>query len=46
MLGIRQTSIVFGVILGRLFLSEGETRYRLAGAGIIAAGSVLIAAGG
>jgi len=45
-LGIRQTSIVFGVILGRLFLGEGETRYRLAGAGIIAAGSVLIAAAG
>jgi uncharacterized membrane protein len=42
-LGLRQTSIVFGVLLGRLFLGEGETVYRLAGAGIIAAGSVLIA---
>jgi uncharacterized membrane protein len=45
-LGLRQTSIVFGVILGRVFLGEGETRYRLAGAGIIAAGSALIAAAG
>lgn len=45
-LGLRQTSIVFGVILGRLYLGEGETRYRLAGAGIIAAGSALIAAAG
>jgi uncharacterized membrane protein len=45
-LGLRQTSIVFGVVLGRLFLGEGETRYRLAGAGVIAAGSVLIAAAG
>jgi uncharacterized membrane protein len=45
-LGLRQTSIVFGVLLGRFFLGEGETRYRLAGAGIIAAGSVLIAAAG
>ncbi len=45
-LGLRQTSIVFGVVLGRLLLGEGETRYRLAGAGIIAAGSVLIATAG
>ncbi|MFQ5665791.1 MAG: EamA family transporter [Candidatus Binatia bacterium] len=45
-LGLRQTSIVFGVLLGRLFLGEGETRYRLAGAAIIAAGSVLIATAG
>jgi uncharacterized membrane protein len=45
-LGLRQTSIVFGVLLGHFFLREGETRYRLAGAGIIAAGSALIAAAG
>jgi len=45
-LGLRQTSIVFGVLLGRFVLGEGETRYRLAGAGIIAAGSVLIATAG
>jgi uncharacterized membrane protein len=45
-LGLRQTSILFGVLLGRFVLGEGETRYRLAGAGVIAAGSVLIAAAG
>ena len=45
-LGLRQTSIVFGVILGRVFLGEGETRYRLAGAAIITAGSALIVATG
>ena len=45
-LGLRQTSIVFGVVLGRIVLGEGETRYRLAGAAIIAAGSILIAAAG
>ena len=45
-LGLRQTSIVFGVILGRVFLGEGETRYRLAGAAIITLGSVLIVAAG
>ena len=45
-LGLRQTSIVFGVILGRLFLGEGHTRYRLAGAAIITLGSVLIVAAG
>jgi uncharacterized membrane protein len=45
-LGLRQTSIVFGVILGRIFLGEGETRYRLAGAAIIALGSLLIVAAG
>jgi len=45
-LGLRQTSIVFGVILGRVFLGEGETRYRLAGAAIITMGSLLIVAAG
>lgn len=45
-LGLRQTSIVFGVLLGRFFLGEGETGYRLAGASIIAAGGMLIAATG
>jgi len=44
--GLRQTSIVFGVLLGRIFLGEGETAYRLTGAGVIAAGSVLIALAG
>jgi uncharacterized membrane protein len=45
-LGLRQTSIVFGVVLGRLLLGEGETGYRLVGAAIIAAGSAMIALGG
>jgi drug/metabolite transporter (DMT)-like permease len=45
-LGLRQTSIVFGVVLGRIVLQEGETRYRLAGAAVIAAGGLLIAAAG
>ncbi len=45
-LGLRQTSIVFGVILGHIFLGEGETRYRLVGAAIIAVGSMLIVAAG
>lgn len=45
-LGLRQCSIIFGVILGRLFLDEGEMLYRLIGSGIIAAGAALIAAGG
>jgi uncharacterized membrane protein len=42
-LGLRQTSLVFGVLFGRLLLKERETGYRLLGAGTIAAGSVLIA---
>ncbi|MBI3783240.1 MAG: EamA family transporter [Deltaproteobacteria bacterium] len=42
-LGLRQCSIVFGVLLGRFVLGEGETRYRLVGAGVIAAGSAMIA---
>ena len=45
-LGLRQTSIVFGVLLGRIFLGEGETRYRLAGAAVITMGSLLIVAAG
>lgn len=45
-LGLRQTSIVFGVLLGHFFLGERETRYRLAGALIVASGSALIAAAG
>ena len=45
-LGLRQTSIVFGVLLGHFLLREAETRYRLAGAVIIAGGSILIAAAG
>jgi len=45
-LGLRQTSIVFGVMLSRLVLGEGETVYRLAGALIIAIGSALIAFAG
>lgn len=42
-LGLRQSSIVFGVILARLVLREAETGYRMAGATVIAAGSALIA---
>jgi len=45
-LGLRQTSIVFGVLLGHFFLGERETRYRLVGALIVALGSALIAAAG
>ena len=45
-LGLRQSSIVFGVLLGYLYLGEGEARYRLTGAAIITTGSVLIAAAG
>jgi uncharacterized membrane protein len=45
-LGLRQTSIVFGVLLGHFLLGERETRYRLAGAAIIAMGSILIAVAG
>jgi uncharacterized membrane protein len=45
-LGLRQCSIVFGVLLGWLFLGEQETRYRLLGAVVIAGGSALIAAFG
>ncbi len=42
-LGLRQSSIVFGVLLARLVLHEGESRYRIAGAAVIATGSGLIA---
>ena len=45
-LGLRQTSIVFGVLLGRFLLGEGETAYRLTGAAIIAVGGLLIALAG
>ena len=45
-IGLRQTSIVFGVLLGHFYLGERETRYRLAGALIVAAGSALIAVAG
>lgn len=45
-LGLRQCSIVFGVLLGWFFLGEGETRYRLIGSLVIASGSALIAAFG
>jgi len=45
-LGLRQCSIIFGVILGRIFLDEGEMFYRLIGSAIIASGVVLIAVGG
>lgn len=45
-LGLRQTSIVFGVLLGHFYLGETETRYRLAGALIVASGSALIAVAG
>jgi drug/metabolite transporter (DMT)-like permease len=42
-LSLRQTSIVFGVILGRMVLSEVGTRYPLAGAIVISVGGALIA---
>ena len=42
-IGLRQTSLIFGVLLGRFLLNERETGYRLLGAGTIAAGSLLIA---
>ncbi len=42
-LGLRQTSLIFGVLLGRFLLHERETRYRLLGAATIAVGSLLIA---
>ncbi len=45
-LGLRQCSIVFGVLLGYFFLGEGDLRFRLAGASVIALGSVMIAAFG
>ncbi|GIW44753.1 MAG: membrane protein [Candidatus Binatia bacterium] len=45
-LGLRQCSIVFGVVLAHFFLREAETRYRLLGAAVIATGSALIAAYG
>jgi len=45
-LGLRQCSIVFGVILAHFVLREMETRYRLVGAAVIALGSALIAAYG
>jgi uncharacterized membrane protein len=45
-LGLRQISIVIGVLLGRFLLGEGEALYRLVGAAIIATGSILIAVAG
>lgn len=45
-LGLRQCSIVFGVLLAHFVLREVETRYRMFGAAVIAAGSALIAAYG
>lgn len=45
-LGLRQCSIVFGVLLGHFFLNEQDARYRLLGASVIATGSTLIAAFG
>jgi uncharacterized membrane protein len=45
-LSLRQTSIVFGVILGRLVLGETSSRYPLLGAGVITLGGALIAVGG
>ncbi|MBI4515531.1 MAG: EamA family transporter [Deltaproteobacteria bacterium] len=45
-LSLRQTSIVFGVVLGRFVLGEVGSRYPLLGALVITAGGVLIAVGG
>ncbi|HVN86941.1 MAG TPA: EamA family transporter [Candidatus Binatia bacterium] len=45
-LSLRQTSIVFGVILGRFVLGESGTRYPLYGALAITLAGVLISLGG
>jgi drug/metabolite transporter (DMT)-like permease len=45
-LALRQTSIVFGVLLGSVLLGEGQARYRLVGAMTIALGGILVAAAG
>lgn len=42
-LGLRQTSLIFGVLFGRFLLQERETGYRIFGAGTIAVGGLLIA---
>jgi uncharacterized membrane protein len=42
-LGLRQTSLIFGVLFGRFLLQERETGYRILGAGTIAVGGLLIA---
>src|SRR5450759_4355923 len=42
-LGLRQTSLIFGVLFGRFLLQERETGYRILGAGTIAVGGRLIA---
>jgi uncharacterized membrane protein len=45
-LALRQTSIVFGVLLGSVVLGEGQARYRLVGAVTIAVGGILVASAG
>ncbi len=45
-LSLRQTSIVFGVILGRFVLGEAGTRYPLLGAIVITVGGLLISVAG
>jgi len=45
-LSLRQTSIVFGVILARFVLGEVGTRYPLIGAAAITVGGLLISLGG
>ena len=45
-LSLRQTSIVFGVVLGRFVLGEVGSRYPLIGAAAITFGGVLISWGG
>ncbi|MFI5397930.1 MAG: EamA family transporter [Candidatus Binatia bacterium] len=42
-LGLRQASLIFGVLFGRFLLQERETGYRILGAGTIAVGGLLIA---
>ncbi|WP_368855926.1 EamA family transporter [Escherichia coli] len=42
---LRETSVVFAVLLGRLFLGETLSLGRIAAAAVIALGAVLIAAG-
>ncbi len=41
---LRETSVIFGALLGMLFLGEKKSRARLFGAAVIAAGVALIAA--
>ena len=39
---LRETSVVFAALIGRIFLGETLTRYRIAACLVVAAGAVLI----